>query len=639
MSAATQTVAERSWHQANYEFLLAALERLRLLARRRALWLRRRWEQDPLHRYQGLVTSEAQAEALLAGEDRGAEAAFWREDPEAAALTAGIQSSVEELEQRTRSLAGQGVPTALDALVRLFGLTGFERDVLLLCLAPELDSGFGRVYGYLHDEVTRRFATPHLALTVCGQGPGRWLSERDSFLPESPLRRFRLITLEPGGETFALRSIRMDDRLVDYLLGVNRLDERVAGLLAAVPPALLTPAQREWVDRLWATLQPEAREGRRRLLNLTGPPRCGKQTMARAWCDRAGLELRALHLPALAATGPERLDLLRLVEREALLLGFGIYVEIPDPEGHGEHGPPAILPEELEPLHVQVIIGSRQRWATSREAVFVPVPKPDVRAQRLLWQEALNGAGAGVESQIDALVQQFDLGPRQIAQAASFARSQDRALGAAAPDLWDICRDHFSRDLEELAQRIRPCYGWEDIVLPADAARQLREIAAQVEHRAQVYETWGFGEKLSRGRGISALFSGPSGTGKTMAAEVLAAHLRLALYRIDLAGVVSKYIGETEKNLRRVFDAAEESGAILFFDEADALFGKRVEIRDGHDRYANIEINYLLQRMEDYRGLAILATNKKSHLDEAFLRRLRFLVEFPFPDAGQRRRI
>jgi SpoVK/Ycf46/Vps4 family AAA+-type ATPase len=186
--------------------------------------------------------------------------------------------------------------------------------------------------------------------------------------------------------------------------------------------------------------------------------------------------------------------------------------------------------------------------------------------------------------------------------------------------------------LGDLAQRLEPCYAWEDIVLPEDTRRQLREIADQVATRPQVYEAWGFGERLSRGRGISALFSGPSGTGKTMAAEILANHLRLDLYRVDLAGVVSKYIGETEKNLRSVFDAAERSGAILFFDEADSLFGRRSEVKDSHDRYANIEVNYLLQRMEDYRGLAILCTNRRSALDRAFLRRLRFLVEFPFPD-------
>jgi SpoVK/Ycf46/Vps4 family AAA+-type ATPase len=232
----------------------------------------------------------------------------------------------------------------------------------------------------------------------------------------------------------------------------------------------------------------------------------------------------------------------------------------------------------------------------------------------------------------------------QIRQTSESARANALLGDAAAKatstgDVWRAARAQFSNALRGLADRIVPAYTFEDLVLPDDTLRQLREIAAQVSLRGVVYERWGFGERLSRGRGIAALFSGPSGTGKTMAAEVLANYLNLDLYRVDLSGVVSKYIGETEKNLRRVFDAAEESGAILFFDEADALFGKRSEVHDSHDRFANIEINYLLQRMEDYRGLAILATNMKSQLDQAFLRRLRFLVDFPFPSVAERKRI
>jgi SpoVK/Ycf46/Vps4 family AAA+-type ATPase len=242
------------------------------------------------------------------------------------------------------------------------------------------------------------------------------------------------------------------------------------------------------------------------------------------------------------------------------------------------------------------------------------------------------------------VAQQFHFGPADLERVVAAARHRARLRGAGDEplddaDLWQSCRLRAGRSLENLAQPITPCYDWADIVLPDDVQRQLWEIAQQVAQRHRVYENWGFGAKLSRGRGISALFAGPSGTGKTMAAEILARHLALDLYRIDLAGVVSKYIGETEKNLRRVFDAAEESGAVLFFDEADALFGKRSEVKDSHDRYANIEIDYLLQRMEDYRGLAILATNRKSQLDQAFLRRLRFLVDFPAPDTGLRLRI
>ncbi|HEX9012507.1 MAG TPA: ATP-binding protein, partial [Anaerolineaceae bacterium] len=218
--------------------------------------------------------------------------------------------------------------------------------------------------------------------------------------------------------------------------------------------------------------------------------------------------------------------------------------------------------------------------------------------------------------------------------------ARQTALNQAGPDgLWGACLERSRPRLDLLAERIEPRSAWDDLVLPEDATRLLHEIAAQVDNRATVYDDWGFRRKMNRGLGISALFAGESGLGKTMAADVIANALRLNLYRIDLSAVVSKYIGETEKNLRRLFDAADKGGAILFFDEADALFGKRSEVKDSHDRYANIEINYLLQRMEAYTGLAILATNMKSALDPAFTRRLRFIVNFPFPGPAERKLI
>jgi SpoVK/Ycf46/Vps4 family AAA+-type ATPase len=302
----------------------------------------------------------------------------------------------------------------------------------------------------------------------------------------------------------------------------------------------------------------------------------------------------------------------------------------------------------LDALHqdlgVFLIIGSRERQRSAPEMLTVEVPKPDKAAQRALWHQIMADVPS-LNGSVEAVVQQFDFGPRAVAQTvlAAEARAWLREPGdgpkVTADDLWQACREHAGWHLDDLAQRVVPYCTWEDIVLPEDVFRQLQEIAGQVANRPMVYEEWGFGARLNRGRGLSVLFSGSSGTGKTMAAEILANHLGLDLYRIDLAGVVSKYIGETEKNLRMVFDSAEQSGAILFFDEADALFGKRTEVKDSHDRYANIEVNYLLQRMEEYGGLAILATNRSSALDRAFLRRLRFLVNFPFPDTNSRLRI
>jgi SpoVK/Ycf46/Vps4 family AAA+-type ATPase len=244
---------------------------------------------------------------------------------------------------------------------------------------------------------------------------------------------------------------------------------------------------------------------------------------------------------------------------------------------------------------------------------------------------------------VGRIAAQFDLELAAIDAAASQAAPElagpDPAPDLVGARLWAACRAQARPALADLAQLIEPRAGWDDLVLPAPQERTLREIAAQVRHRSVVVDDWGFGARTSRGLGVAALFAGPSGTGKTLAAEVLAGALALDLYRVDLSQVVSKYIGETEKNLRQIFDAAEAGGVVLLFDEADALFGKRSEVKDSHDRYANIQVSYLLQRMEAYRGLAILTTNARAALDRAFQRRLRFVVQFPFPDAALRERI
>jgi hypothetical protein len=296
----------------------------------------------------------------------------------------------------------------------------------------------------------------------------------------------------------------------------------------------------------------------------------------------------------------------------------------------------------IESVFGMVLVASREplRHSWDREVVRLEVNKPSAVEQQHLWQHALGPAAAGLNGELDVLTSQFRFGLDGIraasAQALERRGHEENALGLV---LWDACRISARSRVDDLAQRIEPMAGWPDLVLPDAQLCLLREISAHVHQRSKVYDTWGFASKGARGLGISALFAGASGTGKTMAAEVLANDLRLDLYRIDLSQVVSKYIGETEKNLRRVFDAAEDGGALLLFDEADALFGKRSEVRDSHDRYANIEISYLLQRMEEYRGLAILTTNLKSVLDPAFLRRIRFVVQFPFPDAGLRAHI
>jgi hypothetical protein len=371
-------------------------------------------------------------------------------------------------------------------------------------------------------------------------------------------------------------------------------------------------------------------------VNFIGRIGRGAEQAAQVACDDLHLMPRLLDVSRLAALSPaDRSELLALLGREALLAGLALVVDTRTIQAPGEQA--SVVDELIANVAATLFIVSAERWPTDRGVATVRVPGPDRDEQRQLWHAALNGGAQRIESEIDDIVQQFDLGGPAIADIVE--RAGRSGLPISGAELWSVCREQSGMVLDELACRLSPCFGWDDIVLPDDVRAQLRELAGQVQQRGRVYDRWGFGAQLARGRGITALFAGASGTGKTMAAEILAADLALDLYRVDLAGVVSKYIGETEKNLRRVFEAAEHSGAILFFDEADTLFGSRTEVRDSHDRYANLEVNYLLQRMEDYSGLAILATNRRSALDSAFLRRLRFVIEFPFPNADDRRRI
>jgi len=330
----------------------------------------------------------------------------------------------------------------------------------------------------------------------------------------------------------------------------------------------------------------------------------------------------------------EQATLLRLWERETLLNPCGLLMVCDDVEaGH--------LLAWIDAARYPLIVSTRDRLPIRNRFVqSFEVAKPTPSEQGLLWHMALGSLGGQLNGRVDALVSQFSLGAEtiQILSAEALRQGGDSA-DEISDILWESCGSYATPRLGELAQRICATAASDDLILPRAQKQNLDDIALQVRQRLKVYETWGFAARSGRGLGISALFAGPSGTGKTMAAEVLAHTLKLELFRIDLSQVVSKYIGETEKNLRRVFDAAEESGAILFFDEADALFGKRTEVKDSHDRYANIEINYLLQRMEAYRGLAILATNLKESLDQAFMRRLRFVVNFPFPGPGERTEI
>lgn len=523
---------------------------------------------------------------------------------------AGPTGALAEAEEAVRA-AEQAVPIpALVGLAGLLGLSRFERDVLLLCAAMELDPGTAARCAEAHGDPA--LACPTFALALRALPDPAW----DALSPHGPLRRWRLIEIgQPAGRPLVTSPLRADERTVHHIKGLSELDSRLEPLLTRLTarPELLPAALRPAALALRAAASDTGV-----VVQLLGPDRTGKETFAAAATDI----LYRLPADALPTNPADLENLARLWSREALLLGASLYVDADD------HETPEQLVRFVRRVEGGLFLGTREhRDGLDRPTVVVDVGRPARAEQRAAWAAAVPAEAA------DVLAGQFDLGLPAI------DRITHTVPGADASALWAACLAHTRPRLDALAQRIESRAGWDQLVLPEEETRLLHALAAQAGLRTRVYEDWGFGELTTRGLGVSALFAGPSGTGKTMAAEVLARELRLNLYRIDLSAVVSKYIGETEKNLRRLFDAAEEGGTLLFFDEADALFGKRSEVRDSHDRYANVEVNYLLQRMESYRGLAVLATNMRSALDQAFLRRLRFVVTFPFPGLAQRRQI
>jgi ATPases of the AAA+ class len=520
---------------------------------------------------------------------------------------------------------------ALSVLANRLGLSAFERDLLLLCIGMELDTRFPALCAQAQHDPAKPYPTFALAFAVLDE------SSWDALSPERPLRYWRLLDIhQPGAQPLIGAALSADERVVNFVKGMNYLDDRLAPLLTALPPATLPPSQRAIADQLLESLHHVPVGDTLPVVQLLGSDSTSKQAIAQTIAAAFGAQAYRLSAELLPSATAEQETLLRLWQRESQLLPLALYLDAAEVE-RGDAT--AILVKRfLARAGGLSFVDAREPWASAAtRALSVDVAKPTAVEQRTLWQRLL-GDAAGAQPQQLAGHFDFNLGRiEQIAHAALAAVEQKP--GALAHTLWQGALAQTRPALDQLAQRIEPKAGWDDLKLPDSEKTLLRQIADQVGQRSTVYDDWGFRQRMNRGLSISALFTGESGTGKTMAAEVLAKELGLSLYRIDLSAVVSKYIGETEKNLRKLFDAAEDGGAILFFDEADALFGKRSEVKDSHDRYANIEVNYLLQRLESFRGLAILATNMKGALDTAFLRRLRFVVNFPFPGVAERKAI
>ncbi|MDN5940295.1 MAG: ATP-binding protein [Nitrospira sp.] len=603
------------WHKNNEEYLSAAIDWLRLRLIRLA-------EQH-----------QAPAEVPSSPPPSPKKQSFWNRQRDEADSSPLEQESgahagnpqIEYVPAAMTQAATAEPPPALMILSRRLGLGKFEEHILLLCAAMELDTRIAALCARAQNDPSRPYPTFALALALFDDPVWEALS------PERPLRYWRLIEInQPGAQPLTSSALRADERIVSYLKGLNYLDDRLMLLLAPLTETVddLPASQQRQAD----TIVQHVRNASHGLpvVHLLGADSASKRSIVKRVAQELGVSAYRLAADMLPATFAELETLARLYQRESQLLPMALYLDAQD----SDKELPAVN-RFLGKMSGLVFLDTRESWSQlGRNALTLDVAKPSSAEQQEAWRKVLGEA----ECQASALLAgQFNLNLPEIERIAHGATGNGQPI---IDRVWDACLIAARPRLDTLAQRLEvKAQTWDGLVLPEPEKKLLRQIMDQVGRRHHVYERWGFSRRMNRGLGISALFAGESGTGKTLAAEVIAHELKLNLYRIDLSQVVSKYIGETEKNLRKLFDAAEDGGTILFFDEADALFGKRSEVKDSHDRYANIEINYLLQRMEAYRGLAILATNMKSALDTAFMRRLRFVVTFSFPGIPERTRI
>jgi hypothetical protein len=562
-------------------------------------------------------------------------------------------------------LDGVQPDSKLARLREVYELTTFDLDLILIGLAPEIDLRYQRLFAYLQDDVTRKRPSIDLCLNLLCSSAVEKIEKRDHFTTAAPLIRHGLLQMLPEAQQpdapFLAYAFKLDDQVVRFLLGQNGLDSRLMWFCQIQIPEVTFADLRmgEDVKQGLRFLAAEAiAQNKPVRFHFQGLLGNSQSQAAAAIANHLTSQLLIANLAQLLKPEVEVEEILKVLFREAQFQNAVLYLDgIERLKVQDQDITYRCLLKQVAVAPGITILCDGQTWVPISgvwiDMISVPFTMPDVVQRRACWQEQLNGLGMSLtEDELLALSERFRLTLDQISGAIAVASSQAKwqvaislaeagvSQAVAEPiqihHLFAAARLVSGQELGSLASKVIPKYTWQDLILPPDPLAQLQEICDQAKHRSLVYGEWGFERKLSLGKGLNVLFTGSSGTGKTMAAQVIAHELQVDLYKIDLSQVVSKYIGETEKNLDRIFRAAQSANAILLFDEADALFGKRTEVKDAHDRYANIEVGYLLQKMEEYEGLAILATNLRHNLDDAFLRRLQFIVEFPFPEEDQR---
>lgn len=573
-------------------------------------------------------------------------------------------SQLEEIEILTNKINNKTVESIkakkelrLHILSELFQLDPFEIDILLICLAPELDLRYEKLYAYLQNDVTKKRPSVDIVLTLLCPSIEERFSARDKFSHTATLINNHLIYFTDDNSMDQVpllsRSLKVDERIISFLLELDEIDPKIQNICTLIESDkyfsdIIIPEDEK--KRLIELLQYHSHIEVPLIIQLHGPYGTGKKLTAEAICTELRLSLLVVDSKALIKD--ESFEILDIIIREARLQHSCLYLE----------GFDALFKEEDTGINIKnwilkldnfpdvIFLSSEETWEPrmafiNHRFISFNMPLPSFTHRKQMWRSFLKSHSIIIDYvDINAIATKFNFSGGQIKDTIYTANNIARlrktdVSGVSVHDLYEGAKARSNKKLGELARKIIILHTWEDIILPAEIKTQLKEIRLYIIHKGTVYSDWKFDKKLSLGKGLNALFSGPSGTGKTMAAQIIAKQAQLDIYKIDLSSVVSKYIGETEKNLSKIFKEAETSNAILFFDEADALFGKRSQVKDAHDRYANIETGYLLQKMEEYEGVVILATNLSKNIDDAFLRRMQFIVEFPFPDKTLRKQI
>jgi SpoVK/Ycf46/Vps4 family AAA+-type ATPase len=560
------------------------------------------------------------------------------------------------IDARIEASRAAGLALPLDRITRDLELDELSRRVLVLLAGCELDEGIRRLFAYAWDDFTRRAPSAEFLLGLLQPSSAGRLVNAYAFLARSPLVRWDLVHLGPmdgsAPEPFGARSVRLSASVAAAFLGRAELDPELRGAAAVVeraasdddPDLVLADTVRDRIARNLQLLDEEEAA----VIVLVGPAGCGKTTAAMRYLSGPGRPVIAVQVERLMRPYERVERRVAALRRDARLLGAPLLLDLADAEhedpslGGGYRALADLLREHRHGAVITARDGAGWFLGMLDQAALVHIPHPSKDERAAIWLRALAEHDVpAVDTDVLEAATRYPLTGGAIRRAAVAAGASARGRGAdrralQVEDVVEACRAQLTPRLSGIAQRIVTTFTWEDLILPRESRRLLREIVAYAKNRARVFDEWGYGRILPYGRGLSVLFSGPPGTGKTMAAGIVAGELGMELFRVDLSRTVSKYIGETEKNLGRIFDEATKSQSILLFDEADSLFARRTDVKSSVDRYANLEVNYLLQRMEDFEGVTILTTNFEGSLDDAFRRRIRYRVNFPAPDEATR---